>query len=161
MNHGDSCTIMNRNTRHSPDTEKIRLVRALLNESSSSRGDERNGWNWRQGCNALATSIRDAQDNLSAQGIYKAELMGAIKRIRADHTREINSEAKQLKLTNQDKRAAELNRRLSIDSQQSTFNEDLKKINQKMSDLEIEIEYNRNMLKIRLAEVAGAANGIW
>ena len=52
-------------------------------------------------------------------------------------------------------------KRVAIDPQQGTFNEDLKTINQKMADLEIEIEYNRNMLKIRLAEVAGAANGVW
>ena len=140
------------------NTETLRRVRDILNESSSSRGDERNRRKWRQGCNALAASIRDAQDALSAQGIFKAELMGALKRIKSDHTREIISESKQLKLTNQSKRDAELNRRLSIDPQQGTFNDDLKTINQKMADLEIEIEYNRNMLKIRLA---GTANGIW
>ena len=149
---------MYRGRHNSPDTEKVRLIRALLNESSSSEGDERNRRKWRQGSESLASNIRNAQDALSAQGIFKAELMGALKRIKSDHTREIISESKQLKLTNQSKRDAELNRRLSIDPQQSTFNEDLKTINQKMADLEIDIEYNRNMLKIRLA---GAANGIW
>ena len=113
---------------------------------------------WKQGSETLAENIRLAQKALSAQGIYKAELMSAIKRIKVTHTREIISESEQLKLTNQSKRDAELNRRLSIDPQQGTFNEDLKTINQKMADLEIDIEYNRNMLKIRLA---GAANGIW
>ncbi len=151
---------MNRG-RHNMDADTLKRVRKLLNENSEARGADRNRRKWKPGAAALANTIWNAQDDLTSQGGYKAEMAGAIKRIKADHTREILTESKQLQLTNQAKRDAELNRRMTIDSQRNAFDDDLKTINQKMADLEIEIEYNRNMLKIQLAEIAGAANKVW
>ena len=79
--------------------------------------------------------------------------MGALKRNKLDHTREVSKDAERLGLTNQSKRDAELNRRMFNDTQRETFNDDLKKINRTMADLEIEIEYNTSILKIKLSSV--------
>ena len=102
---------------------------------------------------ALAETIRDDQYNLLNQKTYAAELLGALKRNKLDHTREVSKDSEMMGLTNQSKRDAELNRRLFNDTQRETFNDDLKKINRAMADLEIEIEYNSSILKIKLASV--------
>lgn len=108
---------------------------------------------WMQELTALAETIRDDQYNLLNQKTYAAELLGALKRIKLDHTREVSNDAERMGLTNQSKRDAELNRRLFNDTQRETFNGDLKKINRAMADFEIEIEYNSSILKIKLASV--------
>ena len=108
---------------------------------------------WMRGLIDLADKIRDAQYDLASQKIYAAELMGALKRNRLDHTRGVSSDAERMKLSNQSKRDAELNRRMFNDDQRDIFNDDLKKINRTMADLQIEIEYNRAILQIKLASV--------
>jgi hypothetical protein len=102
---------------------------------------------------ALANKIRDDQYDLLNQKIYAAELMGALKRNRLEHIRGVSSDAERMKLSNQSKRDAELNRRMFNDDQRDIFNDDLKKINRTMADLQIEIEYNRAILQIKLASV--------
>ena len=102
---------------------------------------------------ALANKIRDDQYDLLNQKIYAAELMGALKRNRLDHTRQVSADAERMELSNQSKRDAELNRRLYNDDQRDIFDNDLKKINRAMADLQIEIEYNRAILEIKLASV--------
>ena len=101
----------------------------------------------------IANEIRDNKHNLTLNKIYKSELMSALKRNELKHKREVSKDAERLGLTNQSKRDAELNRRMFNDTQRETFNDDLKKINRTMSDLEIEIEYNTSILKIKLASV--------
>ena len=101
----------------------------------------------------LADKIRDNQYDLASQKIYAAELMGALKRNRIEHTRGVSADAERMKLSNQSKRDAELNRRMFNDDQRDIFNDDLKKINRTMADLQIEIEYNRAILQIKLASV--------
>ena len=56
-------------------------------------------------------------------------------------------------LTTQSKRDTDLARRMLSDKQRETINNDLKKINRTMADLEIEIEYKRTILQIKLASV--------
>lgn len=101
----------------------------------------------------IAEKIRDAQHELSNKRIYVAELMAALKRNKIDQNREVMNDSANMKLTNQAKRDAELNRRLLNDPQREVFNEDLKKINMVMSDIVIDIEYNRNILQIKLTAV--------
>lgn len=108
---------------------------------------------WMRGLIDLADKIRDCQYDLLNQKIYAAELMGALKRNRLDHTRGVSADAERMKLSNQSKRDAELNRRMFNDDQRDIFNDDLKKINRTMADLQIEIEYNRAILQIKLASV--------
>ena len=108
---------------------------------------------WMRGLIDLADKIRDDQYDLASQKIYAAELMGALKRNRLEHTRGVSSDAERMKLSNQSKRDAELNRRMFNDDQRDIFNDDLKKINRTMADLQIEIEYNRSILQIKLASV--------
>ena len=108
---------------------------------------------WMQELTALADKVRDDQYNLLNQKTYAAELMGALKRNKLDHTRGVSSDAERMKLSNQSKRDAELNRRMFNDDQRDIFNDDLKKINRTMADLQIEIEYNRAILEIKLASV--------
>ena len=112
---------------------------------------------WMRGLIDLADKIRDDQYDLLNQKIYASELMSALKRNKIDHTRQVSSDAERMKLSNQSKRDAELNRRMFNDDQRDIFNDDLKKINRTMADLQIEIEYNRAILQIKLA---GAENGI-
>lgn len=100
---------------------------------------------------ALADKIRDDQYDLLNQKIYAAELLGALKRNRIAHTMGVSSDVERMKLSNQSKRDAELNRRMFGDGQRDIFNDDLKKINRTMADLQIEIEYNRSILQIKLA----------
>ncbi len=106
---------------------------------------------WIDVSTALATKIRDDQTDLINQKIYVAELMSALKRNKIDHTRQVSSDASRMKLSNQTKRDAELSRRLYNDDQRDVFENDLKTINRKMVDLQIEIEYNKAILAIRLA----------
>ena len=101
----------------------------------------------------LADKIRDDQYDLLNQKVYAAELLGVLKRNKLDHTRGVSSDAERMKLSNQSKRDAELNRRMFNDDQRDIFNDDLKKINRTMADLQIEIEYNRVILQIKLASV--------
>ena len=108
---------------------------------------------WIKESTTLADKIRDAQYDLLNQKIYAAELMGALKRNRIEHTRGVSSDAERMKLSNQSKRDAELNRRMFNDDQRDVFNDDLKKINRTVADLQIEIEYNRSILQIKLASV--------
>ena len=108
---------------------------------------------WMRGLVDLADKIRDDQYDLLNQKIYAAELMGALKRNRIEHTRGVSSDAERMKLSNQSKRDAELNRRMFNDDQRDVFNDDLKKINRTVADLQIEIEYNRSILQIKLASV--------
>ena len=108
---------------------------------------------WMQELIALAEKVRDDQYNLLNQKTYAAELMGALKRNKIEHTREVSADAERMKLSNQSKRDAELNRRMFNDNQRDIFNDDLKKINRTMADLQIEIEYNRSILQIKLASV--------
>ena len=56
-------------------------------------------------------------------------------------------------LTTQSKRDTDLARRMLSDKQRETINNDLKKINRTMADLEIEIEYKRSIVQIKLASV--------
>ena len=102
---------------------------------------------------ALADKIRDDQYDLLNQKVYAAELLGALKRNKLDHTRGVSVDAERMKLSNQSKRDAELNRRMFNDDQRDVFNDDLKKINRTMADLQIEIEHNRSILQIKLASV--------
>ena len=108
---------------------------------------------WIKESTALADKIRDDQYDLLNQKVYAAELLGALKRNKLDHTRGVSSDAERMKLSNQSKRDAELNRRMFNDDQRDIFNDDLKKINRTMADLQIEIEYNRAILEIKLASV--------
>ena len=108
---------------------------------------------WMRGLIDLADKIRDDQYDLLNQKVYAAELLGALKRNKLDHARQVSSDAERMKLSNQSKRDAELNRRLFNDDQRDIFNDDLKKINRAMADLQIEIEYNRAILEIKLASV--------
>jgi hypothetical protein len=108
---------------------------------------------WMQGLIALADKVRDSQYDLLNQKIYAAELMSALKRNKLDLARQVSSDAERMKLSNQSKRDAELNRRMFNDDQRDIFNDDLKKINRTMADLQIEIEYNRAILEIKLASV--------
>ena len=106
-----------------------------------------------RGLTTLADKIRDDQYDMLNQKVYAAELLGALKRNKLDHTRGVSSDADRMKLSNQSKRDAELSRRMFNDGQRDTFNDDLKKINRAMADLQIEIEYNRAILQIKLASV--------
>ncbi|MCK5641380.1 MAG: hypothetical protein KAJ19_11300 [Gammaproteobacteria bacterium] len=108
---------------------------------------------WIQELTALAESIRGDQYDLLNQKTYAAELLGALKRNKLDHKRNVSNDADRMGLTNQSKRDADLNRRMFNDTQRETFNDDLKKINRKMADLEIEVEYKRSILQIKLASV--------
>lgn len=108
---------------------------------------------WMRGLIDLADKIRDDQYDHLNQKVYAAELLGALKRNKIDHTRGVSSDAERMKLSNQSKRDAELNRRMYNDDQRDIFNDDLKKINRTMVDLQIEIEYNRAILQIKLASV--------
>ena len=108
---------------------------------------------WMRGLIDLTDKIRDDQYDLLNQKVYAAELLGALKRNKLDHTRGVSSDAERMKLSNQSKRDAELNRRMFNDDQRDIFNDDLKKINRTMADLQIEIEYNRSILQIKLASV--------
>ena len=108
---------------------------------------------WMRGLIDLVDKIRDDQYDLLNQKVYAAELLGALKRNKLDHTRGVSSDAERMKLSNQAKRDAELNRRMFNDDQRDIFNDDLKKINRTMADLQIEIEYNRSILQIKLASV--------
>lgn len=108
---------------------------------------------WIKESTALTDKIRDDQYDLLNQKTYAAELMGALKRNRLNHTRQVSSDAERMKLSNQSKRDAELNRRMFNDDQRDIFNDDLKKINRAIADLQIEIEYNRSILQIKLASV--------
>ena len=101
----------------------------------------------------IAEKIRDDQHELSNQKIYAAELMGALKRNKLDINKEVMKDSTNMELTNQAKRDSELARRMFNDPQRDVFNEDLKKINRAMSDIVIDIEYNRNILQIKLAAV--------
>ena len=101
----------------------------------------------------LADKIRDNQYDLLNQKVYAAELMSALKRNKLDYTREVSADAERMNLSNQSKRDAELNRRMFNDDQRDIFNDDLKKINRAIADLQIEIEYNRSILQIQLASV--------
>ena len=94
---------------------------------------------WMQELTALAESIRDDQYNLLNQKTYAAELLGALKRNKLDHKKDVSNDADRLGLTNQSKRDVERNRRMLNDTQRETFNNDLKKINRAMADLEVEI----------------------
>ena len=106
-----------------------------------------------RGLIALADTIRDGQYDLLNQKTYAAELMAALKRNKLNHIRGVSSDAERMKLSNQSKRDTELNRRMFNDDQRDIFNDDLKKINRTMADLQIEIEYNRSILQIKLASV--------
>ena len=108
---------------------------------------------WMQELTALAESIRDDQYNLLNQKTYAAELHGALKRNKLDHEKDVSNDADRMGLTNQSKRDTNLNRRMLNDKQRETFNNDLKKINRTMADLEVEIEYKRSILQIKLASV--------
>lgn len=108
---------------------------------------------WMQELTALAESIRDDQYSLLNQKTYAAELHGALKRNKIDHQKAVITDADRLGLTNQSKRDADLNRRMFADTQRDTFDTDLKKINRTMADLEIEIEYKRSIVQIKLASV--------
>ena len=108
---------------------------------------------WVRGLIDLSDKIRDDQYDLLNQKTYAAELLGALKRNKIDHTRGVSADSERMKLSNQSKRDAELNRRMFNDDQRDIFNEDLKKINRTMADLQIEIEYNRAILQIKLASV--------
>ena len=108
---------------------------------------------WMQELTALAESIRDDQYNLLNQRTYAAELHGALKRNKIDHQKAVITDADRLGLTNQSKRDADLNRRMLADTQRETFDIDLKKINRTIADIEIEIEYKRSILQIKLASV--------
>ena len=112
---------------------------------------------WMRGLIDLADKVRDAQYDLLNQKVYAAELLGALKRNKLDHTRGVSSDADRMNLSNQSKRDAELNRRMFNDDQRDIFNDDLKKINRAMADLQIEIEYNRAILEIKLASVTEEA----
>ena len=109
---------------------------------------------WVRGLTDLGNKIRDDQYDLLNQKMYAAELLGVLKRNRLDHTRQVSSDAERMNLSNQSKRDAELNRRLYNDDQRDIFDNDLKKINRAMADLQIEIEYNRSILQIKLASMA-------
>ena len=106
---------------------------------------------WQRELTILADKIRDDQYDVLNQQIYKSELAGALKRNKLEHTRGVSADADRMKLTNQTKRDAELNRRLFNDDQRDIFGNDLKKINRTIEDLRIEIEYNRAILQIKLA----------
>ena len=108
---------------------------------------------WIKESTALADKIRDDQYDLLNQKTYAAELMAALKRNKLEHTRKVSADSERMKLSNQSKRDAELNRRMFNDDQRDIFNDDLKKINRTMADLQIEIEYNRAILEIKLASV--------
>ena len=108
---------------------------------------------WMRGLITLADKVRDSQYDLLNQKIYAAELMSALKRNKLAHARGVSSDAEQMKLSNQSKRDAELNRRMFNDDQRDVFDNDLKKINRTIADLQIEIEYNRAILQIKLTSV--------
>jgi len=108
---------------------------------------------WMRELTALADKIRDDQYDLLNQQTYKTELAGALKRNKADHTRDVMRDAGKMKLSNQTKRDTELNQRLFNDNQRDTFDTDLKKINRAIADLQIEIEYNRSILQIKLTSM--------
>ena len=112
---------------------------------------------WMRGLIDLVDKIRDDRYDLLNQKVYAAELLGALKRNKLDHTRGVSSDADRMNLSNQSKRDAELNRRMFNDDQRDIFNDDLKKINRAMADLQIEIEYNRAILEIKLASVTEEA----
>lgn len=106
---------------------------------------------WERNAIALADLIRDDSIEFINQGIFKTELLSALKRNKIGHAHRAEGDITYTKLSNQSKRDAELKRRMFNDPQRIAFDDDVKKITRKMSDLEIEIEYNRNLLKIRLA----------